>query len=100
MEGGTYWQVATASAISCERAHVDPLDFAALRSRKTTLKYIQINARSQFLSEPKEESQSTKEDSTSAPLGDQSSLGESTEPANEFASTEGSKKSRTSRMSA
>jgi hypothetical protein len=42
LEGGTYWQVATASAISCERAHVDPLDFAVLCSRKTTLKYIQI----------------------------------------------------------
>jgi len=65
---------------------------------KKTLKYIQINARSQFLTEPKEESQSTKEESTSAPLGDQSSLGESSEPANELASTEGSKKS-TSRMS-
>eukprot|EP00435_Cladocopium_sp_Y103_P056213 s187_g18.t3 len=56
--------------------------------------------RSQFLTEPKEESQSTSGESTSAPLGDQSSLGQSSEPpANELASTEGSKKSRTRRMS-
>ncbi|CAL1172450.1 unnamed protein product [Cladocopium goreaui] len=68
----------------------------ALEVEPTNPTYLAL--RSQFLTEPKEESQSTKEESTSAPLGDQSSLGESSEPANELASTEGSKKS-TSRMS-
>ena len=122
-EGGTYWQVAPkALARSCELSHVDPYapkkqpwrsyaksimqqhPITALRSHTDLVPVKGLSfflaARSQFLTEPKEESQSTSGESTSAPLGDQSSLGESSEPpANELASTEGSKKSRTSRTS-